>query len=526
MSTAPNPYGRENVRKGIGHYVTGRALAAVISLVVVLLMVRSMPVMDYGIFVTATGVATILVMFSNCGLERVVLKFLPEGRVRASPADLAAFVAKIVGLRMAAVFALVGLVIAAHGWLFGLLHIPSSVGIILATATYTVLLAFTDFSLYCLQALMLQRHLRLGVSIGWLARLLVVGVFLVNGWPLNVGVVLWIWALAEFIAALVMAVPLITLIQAGRRHAATATHSGEWPSHDSGFRVLAASNFLSTLISSPWQPNTLRTIAGALLPPHQVAAYGFFQILIERIRSYLPSNFFASMTEPLMSAHITGGEHKQHVLDHMAILVQASVWVLAPMITLLAVSGQPIVNMLTGDKYGEYSAILAILLCQVLLGLYVALLWSFFSVIGESKAIWRSTVIPSIAILPFLIYCGTRYGIFGMALAAPVNTACVLLLMVRRLQTFGYVLPLNWPSLGRIFLLGVLAALPAWGVLTHEAAAIPARLLLLMVLAACGVIYLVGSFFSPPFSEAQRYLVVRLVPGSTKLFRTKSLKIL
>lgn len=511
-----NPYGRENVRKGIGHYVTGRALAAAISLVVVLLLVRTMAVEDYGVFVTATGVATIIVTLTNCGLDRVVLKFLPEGRINASASDLSSFVVRMVGLRMSAVIALLIPIVLAQHWLFALIQIPTTAGIVIATATYTVLLAFTDFSLYCLQALMLQRQLRLSVTVAWIARLLAVACALLANWPLSAGTVLWIWAICELLAVVILAAPLLALIQAGRRDVAIGTTQQKWPGSDSRLRALATSNFLSTLVGIPWQPYALRTIAGALLPVQQVAAYGFFQILVERVRGYLPVYFFASLTEPLMSAHMTEGEEKQRVLNSMAIVVQASMWLLAPVVAIFAVVGEPAVQILTGGKYGGFSAILALLFSQILLGVQVAMLWSFFSVLGESRAIWRAVLMPSVFVFPLLIVCGLSFGMLGMALAAPLNTLLVLIIMLGRLRQMGYAYPLQWVLVSRILVMAILVPLPAWGLVALDATWASSPLAFLAMLLMGGVAYLGGSFRFPPFCREQSCVISKLAPGFAK----------
>mgnify|MGYP001315046080 CR=1 FL=1 len=513
-----NPYGHERVRKGVGHYVTGRAIAAIASLIVVLLLVRVMPVQDYGVFVTATGAATILVMLSLCGLDRVILKFVPEGRLKASSYDLARFLLRMIGLRMAAAVAFLVPVIIAHEWLFGLLQLPVSSGILVAIALYALLFAFTDFSVYCLQALMLQEQLRLSVSVAWLVRLLVVGFILLAQWNLDAGLILWIWAAAESVAALILSIPLISVMRTGWQSRGVETACPKWPDPQAGLGALAASNFLSSLVGIPWQPYALRTIAGALLPVPQVAAYGFFQILIDRIRGYLPIFFFASLTEPLMSAHITKGEEKQRVLDNMAIVVQLSVWMLAPLIAVFAVVGQPAVELLTGGKYGEFSGILVILLCQILLGVHVSLLWSFFSVLGESRTIWRA-VIPSVFVFPLLLYCGSRYGMFGMALTAPLNTIIFLLIMLAQLRRMGFVYPIHWSLLGRILLLSSLVPMPALGLLTIDSNWQTSRPMYLAMLALGGFAYLVGSYLIPPFSREQASVITRLMPSLAKYIK-------
>lgn len=511
-----NPYGHDRVRKGVGHYVTGRAFAAVASLIVVLLLVRVMSVQDYGVFVTATGAATILVMLSVCGLDRVILKFLPEGRLKASPNDLAAFLQRIVGLRMAAALLFLTPVIIAYERLFGLLKLPLSLDILVATVLYTLLFAFNDFSVYCLQALMLQKQLRLSVSVAWFIRLLAVGLVILAGWRLNAASILWIWATAELVAALILSAPLFAVVRTGREGRKSAATARQWPGSHAGLRSLAASNFLSALVGIPWQPYALRTLAAALLPVHQVAAYGFFQILLERIRGYLPVYFFSSLTEPLMSAHMTAGEERQRVLDTMAIVVQLSVWLLAPIIAVFAIAGGPTVELLTGGKYGEFSLILVILLCQILLGVHVSLLWSFSSVLGESRIIWRAVALPSVFVFPLLVICGIHYGMIGMALVAPINTIGILIIMMKRLRLMGYIYPLNWSPLGRVFLLALLVPLPALGLMAIDANSVSSHFLFLAMLVLGGIAYLGGSFLFPPFSREQASIIARLMPGLAK----------
>lgn len=512
-----NPYGQERVRKGVGHYVTGRAFAAVASMIVVLLLVRLMTVQDYGVFVTATGAATILVMLSVCGLDRVILKFVPEGRLQATPRDLSRFLLRLISMRMGAAIAFIVPVCAAQEWLLPKLQIPVSNGVLLATVSYALMFAFTDFAVYCLQALMLQKQLRLSVSIAWLIRLAAVGFLMLTHGKVDSLSILWIWAAAECVAALILLAPLLKIIQQGRGINRNDADSTRWPPKNAALRNLAISNFLSTLVGIPWQPYALRTLAAALLPANQVAAYGFYQILIERIRGYLPVYFFASLTEPLMAAHLATKGQRQEALDYMSLLIQFSVWMLAPLVTLFLCLGDPVLGMLAGGKYRDFSPLLAVLLCQVLLGIHVTMLWSFFSVMGESKTIWRAVTIPSLTIFPLLIYCGSRFGILGMALAAPINTVGIFTLMLIRVHQMELSYPIRWQALFRIALNSALFPLPALCITTMIGPI--SQTTLLIILVASGIGYIALSAWLTPFDKDQADWISRFFPAINGKFR-------
>lgn len=516
------PYDQDNVRKGIFHYVTGRAFVAVASVAVYLLLVRIMSVADYADFATATGMATVLVMLSMCGLDRVVLKYLPEGKLAASPAELGAFVFRMVGARMLAAILFLAAVGLVGTSIVDLLRLPHDIRILGATAAYVLLFAFTDFSAYCLQALMRQDYLRLGVSIAWALRLAFVGVGLYAGGGVSIDAIMLVWTAAEFAAACVMAWPLFAVMRPALGAATGAAAAPTWPAEWVSLRRLAASNFVSSVFGIPWQPYALRTVAAGLLPDLSLAAYGFHQILVERIRGYLPFHFFASLTEPLMSARLTNGEERQRVLDNLAIIVQGSIWLLAPLVTVFSLVGGPAVALLTGGKYAEFSPVLAILIGQLLLGVQVGMLWSFFSVLGESSVIWRAAALPSIITFPLLLICGKTFGIYGMALAAPLNTGVVLAVMIRRLHQRDCTYPLRWPPLLRIMLTALIVPLPA-GVLVGlaDAGAVSSPALLAALLLG-GLGYLGVSWYLWPFTGSQTDTILRLAPGFARFVRKGS----
>jgi pyruvyl transferase EpsO len=109
-----NPYQEEHLRRGALHYLLGRGAAGLAGLVTVVLLVRCMDLRNYAVYTALSGVVSVCGVLAGMGMERILARYTPEGRLYHSAADLARFIWTCSAVRLAAVSLMASLVYL--GW--------------------------------------------------------------------------------------------------------------------------------------------------------------------------------------------------------------------------------------------------------------------------------------------------------------------------------------------------------------------------------------------------------------------------
>jgi len=508
-------YGALEIRRGLKHYAFGRAFAALSGLATVFLIVRLMPVSDYATYTAASAVAALAAALSVVGLDRVVMRFVPLGRMIANQADLRRFVWRLVGVRLAAIVTVALVITAAESTIAGFLHFEGDARVVYVPMLfYMVGLALSDSLAYMLQSLMCQEGLRRAMSAQWGIRLALVLAAALGGFEAHAWHVLWLWAATELLFVAIMLSELRSMLAV---HAPSDTDGGErWAISYAEVRRTAFANYAGSIAALPWQLYTLRVIAASLLPTQELAAYGFFQAVIERLRAYLPAQFLQGMTEPLLSTAMARRKDPAEVSDYFEALLNITAWIVVPALLVVALAGDSMVNFLTGGKYGEYSLVLAILLLQILVGTPVTVLWSALNVTGRSAAIVRSVTMPTLIFYPLLVFAGLHIGALGLAAVATLNVVAIRVIMTRGLEGTGLSIGFGAASLLRVGLCSAVILLPVAFVAWTFRPAEPVHVAAVSIAGA--VLYLLlGSRF-PPLSATQLATLFRVAPWSTRLF--------
>ena len=156
-SSAIGPYGNARVRTALAHFLVGRAATALLAFATLLLLVRVLPVAEYGAFVGLMAARGVLGLLASLGLDGMSARFLPELRIRGEEAALARVTAGIL--------ATWSLVLAAMGVGFWLapaallvpLHLESWAAVAPLFAALVVVGGVANFAGGLLEALLLQR---------------------------------------------------------------------------------------------------------------------------------------------------------------------------------------------------------------------------------------------------------------------------------------------------------------------------------------------------------------------------------
>jgi O-antigen/teichoic acid export membrane protein len=460
-----SPYARANVRTVIAHYLRARLLAGMAGVLFVILLARHMEVREYARFATIAGISATLGMLSSIGLEKAVTCYVPQGRIQQSGQRLAHFIWRVLGLRVAVLVAATSVLAGAWTLWADAPALPAA--LVLIVALWIVAANCFQFQALILQCLVQQRSLSLVLIVQWGSRLTLLAVLLYGVHDLSLRNAMVIMLMPELLGNAVL---LIALLRHLRQLAALDTFSvpaqSSWPVWRD-VRTLMRHNYgYAWLIAAP-QANAMIVLVALILSVPQVAAYGFFASIVERLRSYLPLQFMLNLAEPVLVAGYVRDRNFDELSRRSSLLYKMNVVVLVLLLAWSCVVAPVLTRLLTGEKYAAWAMIFPLLLGQIALGSFNTILQVIVNSVGRSEILTRSgSAALALMGLCFLGIMLSGRGTF-LVLATPLvfeiaNIATTILLLRRA----GF--PCKWHGLfhAKVASAGLAAALVTSEVVT------------------------------------------------------------
>lgn len=356
------------------HYLGGRAAGGLASFLTILLMVRYMNTPEYAVYTALTGLIMLGTNVSGLGLERAIARYVPDGIVNNRPAQLASFIRKVTLYRATAAIAfalLTTLLWQPLTSLFGMDQDGDVSPVMVALAVIGGGIFQLQSSVF--QSLMRQQVLARLMIVQWGSRLLLALFFIYTAGNIGLPQAVIILAVPEVLGA-VMAHFAIGAAVRSQLGASTARQHEVVPWPDKrGFVEVSGYNYAFNLLAMPPQGAIMRLVIAALGSQEFVAAYGFFQSLIEKARQYLPTQLLYMLIEPLLIAKYMEHRNVEALRQRTQFLYVMNLLVLMPAIALVFGCGEPLTAVLTGGRYTEYWWLLIPALIQLVLSSQIVL---------------------------------------------------------------------------------------------------------------------------------------------------------
>jgi O-antigen/teichoic acid export membrane protein len=159
-----------------------------------------------------------------------------------------------------------------------------------------------------------------------------------------------VWA--ELVACfLSLSIALISM----RRHLADLRgHAGDlgWsPPRMFSLWQTAFSMHVAHLLTLASSPQVFVNLIQRLLGVEAAALFGFLRNLTSQIAGYLPSNLFFSLIRPKLVASYVGGGGMAEINRNANLAGKLSLFVLMPLVALVALAGDPIVALVSSSKF-------------------------------------------------------------------------------------------------------------------------------------------------------------------------------
>ncbi len=208
-----NYYGISRVRRSLVHFALGKSASAIASLLIVIITIRELAVSEYAAFVTLQATVLIVRTLSSCGVNAVLLRYLPDLRVvgnnRATYALMfggiaarammyilpAALLLYFAGERVAQLLNL-----GEWGWMLGWYVL--AVGFLRVVATFTV---------WALESLLWQKQAQYSIAAATLAKFGAV-IYLVHTGEFDLRAFVWLEFAAEAMSVVLLFASALVLL--------------------------------------------------------------------------------------------------------------------------------------------------------------------------------------------------------------------------------------------------------------------------------------------------------------------------
>lgn len=457
-----SPYTRTNVRKGIPHYLLGRALSGITGFVSIILLVRYMDVSDYAAYTTVISLIMMAGMLSNLGLERAATRYVPEGRLKHSAVLLSRFIwtTTLARLVVAALLTLV----AAFLWQFLGERVFTKVPIGAFTwgiAGYLIASALFRYLSAVMQALVQQKALTRVLTVQWGGRLILILVLVAAQASITLDQAIWIMAVPELAGVVILAWVLHLHLSTLRQHQQNTpdkVDAGRWPVWPE-VRTMALHNYSYNLLTMPPQNYFMLMLAAVVLPVPFVAAYGFFLNLVERARPYLPLQLMYGMAEPVLIAGFVKDNDFEKLCLRSQFLFKANLILLVPILAWLAVAAPDLTHLLTGGKFTEYAWLLVLIIGQLMVGSHALTSQLVLNAVGQSHILLKSGIF-SLLVMGMAVGLAASSGhwiyvVFAPLIYSVANNGYIVL----ALRHHRYAYPLPWADILKIVVSGCVAGM-------------------------------------------------------------------
>lgn len=349
------------LRRALLHFLAGKGITAPLTFLILLMLVRWMPLADYGAYVTSLAIIEIAIALTDLGISWVATRFLPAYAVAATKPALTRMTLLVIGAR-----ALTLLVAGLGLWQLAawVARLAGLDGYVVGLGFAAALLAVDGLGRFVrdvvLQSLLLQGRAQLAnMCRTVLFAALLAAAWLHGGVLLNLQTVLMI----ELGAALASALLAIGMLLHALAHRVATPQAGWTPPELGRLVRLAWPNYVGVLLMYISGGDGMTMLINRAIGPDGAAAFGVARNLANQLRRYLPSELFVGVLRPAIIASYELSSDFAALNRQAQSLYKTSLIALLPILCVAAGLGGAWLDLITGGKTDNAHVLLLLMVC-------------------------------------------------------------------------------------------------------------------------------------------------------------------
>lgn len=507
-----DPFGRERLRRGLAQFAVGRIVSALLTFALLLVVVRSLPARDYGVYVALQALLEIIILLGTAPSNAVTQRYVSEARLPANVGSLSRLVWGGLLVSLSSLVVIAGLMSSLADVVMRQIGISLESWVFRAFMLAVVADGVCRYVASVFESLFEQGWSRMASIFKAAGKLAGVSAVIVVAAGLDLGGLVAAEATALVAVAGLSTAMLCRVLGQIVPPSAEATQN-RFPLSRIGPFVFQMT--VAQYVSQLYGPHAVRLLVSRLLGAAQAALFGFAHSLIFFLQQYLPSQLLAGLIRPVLVAHHAGGGNRGVLNEVCNLVLKVNHFIIVPVIVFFGVSGEVFAAWLSADKYGE-AGVLLFGLSGLLVIQSLHFVLSMLTVALEHRfAFWWGTLsaVPGVLVGVAL---ARYFGVGGLVAGLWVSELLWCLAGWLALRRGGFTFRIDIPGWLKIAACGGVAALPAL-VATGSMQASPFWQLSASALLV-GTGYLVASGLLKPFTAGERARINGLLPRPWFIF--------
>lgn len=355
-------YSAPALKRATWQFLTGKALSATLTFIILLWLVRLLPLAEYGAYVVLIAGTELGFALAGLGFPWLAARYLPDYRLHAGGSTLTRLCRRLILWQMLAFVVLAIVIVAVLDiyltWAELSAH-RTAAWFALALLVFEGLARFLREGL--MAPLMLQTQARLSLVLRQLVFLAVIAALAYAGQADLV----WVLAAEAFASVLGLLIAGIAITRHLHKLREQVAEPGwQEPRMVEQWRI-ALRMHAANIVTLAYGPQVFLNLIQRALGAEAAALFGFIRVLSDQVARYLPALLLFTVLRPkLMASHLQGS--MPAMTWQVNLVGKLSLFVLLPIIVLVALIGDTLVSLLSGSKFTEGgSYLLGLLLALV-----------------------------------------------------------------------------------------------------------------------------------------------------------------
>lgn len=501
-------YGAARLRRAAIYFVTGRAVQALARAALILIIVRILPVEDYGAYMLIIGLAEAVLLIASLGIVPVGQRYLPELVVRLKSAKLKRFVSFLLFLQTAVLIA-VSLATWA-GWtaLAGWMNLSPAQ----AAATYwapVLFLLVPCFRLLCeiQEAMLEQGKAQVARALMPIGRILGIGAWMAFGTTPGLAELLLLDVVVTLVCILLACFNIFSTL--GELAQGTDDHLNVREMLRFGWHMAGVN-----LLGSTTQPGIVRLVIANGLGVVETGVYAFLQSLERLISRYLPGTLLRGLVRPVLVSRAQTVNGVDTMRAGSSLLIKANLLMVVPGCIVAAIAGDAVVAAASGGKFTDAGFTLLMFLVVLLVASQRQVIEMVAQITGQTAMLRATALLGPITLAAVWLVAPQGLNIIILTLAIGSILSNIIRTMAVIRHTPGF--RMEWSGMLRVVIAGGIAVAVGWFVQTI-ADQLLATVTGLLIFA--GLVWLMKPFLREEVELVQKGFGKRLVKPLSMLAR-------
>lgn len=444
------PYSVHRFRRALLQFVGGRLAQAAARAILVLLLIRVLPVEDYGAYMLIVGTAELLLQVGSFGILPTMQRYLPQLLGTLSLRRLYAFVTTMIFAQMAILAGVAYAVSLAWDTVAPYFNMtPAQIEATRYGAWLFLIVPAFRFGTEMLEAMLapgqIARALMVFARVGALLALLL----------LKSEVTLFDVVMIDVVA--IGASVIVLLLSIVRTLASLHTPPASAAPMPLGEMARFAGQMaLVGPMSGTSSPGALRLVLANGLGLAESGLFAFLQNLERLVSRYLPATLLRNLIRPVLISRYAGHGGKDVMRAGTGLLLKSNLLVVIGGVVFIAVCGDEVVRILSGGKFVGAGLTLLLLYVNMIATSQRGVQEMVMQITGHTRALWLTSVVKPVALLLVWFFApqGLNVAVVIVTAGSLLSNALATRVLRRKTDWFR----IDWRGTAAIVLPGLNAA--------------------------------------------------------------------